>query len=85
MKWYRPISARLPILLPDMGVPAATFSLWHVVEGDRVTMGERLAEVLIPGVAVELQAEAGGVLSQVIVRPGDVLSTGEVLGVIDAE
>ena len=75
----------MPILLPDLGTPAATFSLWHIGAGERVTQGERLAEVLIPGVAVELQAPATGTLAEVIARPGDKLANDQPLGFINAE
>jgi 2-oxoglutarate dehydrogenase E2 component (dihydrolipoamide succinyltransferase)/2-oxoisovalerate dehydrogenase E2 component (dihydrolipoyl transacylase) len=75
----------VPILLPDLGTPAATFSLWHIGAGERVTQGERLAEVLIPGVAVELLATATGVLCEVIARPGDRLTNDQPLGFINAE
>ena len=75
----------MPILLPDLGTVAATFSLWHVEPGERVKRGERLAEVLIPGVAVELLAEASGVLIEVFAFPGDKLTADKTLGFIEAE
>lgn len=75
----------LPIVLPDLGTPTATFSLWHIGMGERVTQGERLAEVLIPGVAVELQAPATGVLGEVIARPGDRLTNDMPLGFIEVD
>ena len=73
----------MPILLPDLGTPAATFSLWHIGAGERVSQGERLAEVLIPGVAVELLSPATGVLCEVLARVGDAILADATLGYIE--
>ena len=40
--------------------PRAVFSLWHVRLGERVTEGDRVAEVLIPGATVDVHAPASG-------------------------
>jgi 2-oxoglutarate dehydrogenase E2 component (dihydrolipoamide succinyltransferase)/2-oxoisovalerate dehydrogenase E2 component (dihydrolipoyl transacylase) len=77
--------SRVPITLPELGTAEAVFGLWHVAVGDRVSLGERLAEVLIPGVVVELQAGAAGVLAEATVQTGAKLSAGEALGSIEAE
>jgi len=74
---------RVPIVLPELGTAEAVFSLWHVAVGERVSIGERLAEVLIPGVAVELQAEVAGVLNEAPARPGEKLSPNTILGTIE--
>ncbi len=74
-----------PLLLPDLGSDRATFSLWHVAVGERVRPGERVAEVLIPGAVVDVSAPVAGVLRECQVRPGELLSAGQVLGVIDGE
>lgn len=74
-----------PLLLPDLGSDRATFSLWHVAVGERVRLGERVAEVLIPGAVVDISAPVAGVLSECRVRPGDALCAGQVLGEIEGE
>jgi len=74
-----------PLLLPEMGSSAVTFSLWHVSVGERVRLGERIAEVLIPGAVVDVSAPVAGVLTECHMRLGDVLSAGQLLGVIDGE
>src|SRR5207244_10488980 len=55
---------RVTIRLPELGTPEARFSGWFVRVGDEVREGERLAEVLIPGVAVDVLAPAAGVLAE---------------------
>lgn len=74
-----------PLLLPEMGSPTVTFSLWHVAVGERVRLGERVAEVLIPGAVVDVSAPVAGVLSECLVRVGEALSGEQVLGVIEIE
>lgn len=71
-----------PIEVPDLGAPAA-FGLWHLRVGDRVTAGDRVAEVLIAGAVVDLAAPAGGVLAACAARPGDPLPPGTVIGAIE--
>jgi len=74
-----------PLLLPDLGSDRATFSLWHVAVGERVRLGERVAEVMIPGALVDISAPVAGVLTECAVREGEVLSAGQLLGVIEVE
>jgi biotin carboxyl carrier protein len=76
-------SRGVPITVPELGSPRATFSLWHVQVGDRVTEGDRVAEVLIPGAVFDVAAPATGVLATRTVQPGDALAAGQVLGEIE--
>lgn len=78
-------SRRVSIVLPELGSPRATFSLWHVRVGDRVVEGDRVAEVLIPGLAFDVSAPASGRLAEASAAPNDPLTPGAVLGVIDEE
>jgi pyruvate/2-oxoglutarate dehydrogenase complex dihydrolipoamide acyltransferase (E2) component len=75
----------VPITAPELGSPHATFSLWHVRLGERVTEGDRVAEVLIPGAAVDVHAPASGVLAARGARPNDPVAAGQVLGEIHDE
>jgi pyruvate/2-oxoglutarate dehydrogenase complex dihydrolipoamide acyltransferase (E2) component len=70
-------------LVPDLGSPRAAFSLWHVRVGDRVTEGDRIAEVLIPGAVVDIPAPTSGVLAARAVLPNDPLTSGQVIGEIE--
>ena len=73
----------MTITLPDLGSDRAAFSLWHVRAGDRVTAGDRVAEVLIPGAVFDVAAPANGVIADRAARPGDPLTTGQVIGEIE--
>jgi pyruvate/2-oxoglutarate dehydrogenase complex dihydrolipoamide acyltransferase (E2) component len=75
----------IPIPLPDLGASPVTFGLWHVAVGDRVLEGERVAEVRIPGVVIDLPAPAAGVIREQFARPLDVLQPGQPLGTLDVE
>jgi pyruvate/2-oxoglutarate dehydrogenase complex dihydrolipoamide acyltransferase (E2) component len=79
VKEYR----RVPITVPELGSPRATFSLWHVQVGDRVTEGDRVAEVLIPGAVFDVAAPVSGTLAERAVQPGHALTAGQALGEIE--
>jgi pyruvate/2-oxoglutarate dehydrogenase complex dihydrolipoamide acyltransferase (E2) component len=78
-------SRRVPITVPELGSERAAFSLWHVAVGDRVTEGDRVAELLIPGAVFDVSAPATGVLAERTAQPNDPLTTGQVLGAIEEE
>lgn len=75
---------RVPILLPELGA-AGRLSLWYVRPGERVSAGDRVAEVLIPGVTVDVPAPASGRLGERFALPGDAVGTGQELGTIEAD
>jgi pyruvate/2-oxoglutarate dehydrogenase complex dihydrolipoamide acyltransferase (E2) component len=74
---------RVPLTVPDLGPARATFGLWHVAIGDRVTEGDRVCEVLIPGAVIDLAAPATGALVARAAHPTDPLAPGQVLGEIE--
>ncbi len=73
----------MPITVPELGSDRATFSLWHGRVGDRVTEGDRVAEVLIPGAVFDVPAPATGVLAERSAQPNDPLKPGQVIGEIE--
>ncbi len=75
----------MAIVVPDLGAPRVTFSLWHVRIGDRVTEGDRVAEVLLPGAVFDVPAPVSGTLVERAVQPGDALHPGQVIGVVQEE
>lgn len=77
-------SRRVPITVPELGT-RATFSLWHVRAGDRVTEGDRVAEVLVPGAVFDVSAPATGVLTDRVAQPNDPLTAGQILGEIQED
>lgn len=76
---------RVPITLPDLGAPGAVLSLWYVRPGDRVFEGDRVAEVLLPGLTFDVPAPVTGVLAERFALPTDPVTTGQVLGWVEEE
>ncbi len=72
----------VPVTVPELGAARAAFSLWHVRIGDRVTEGDRVAEVLIPGAVFDISAPTTGVFTERGVQPGDALRAGQVIGAV---
>jgi pyruvate/2-oxoglutarate dehydrogenase complex dihydrolipoamide acyltransferase (E2) component len=68
--------------VPELGSDRVTFSLWHVRIGDRVTEGDRVAEVLIPGAIFDVGAPVSGTLAERTAQPGDALHAGQAIGEI---
>jgi hypothetical protein len=81
---YKPAMPQVPLQLPDLDlgeIPVLACS-WLAEQGSRVVQGDRLLEVVAGEVCVDLEAPASGRLVQRCVGPEDVLSVGQVLGVI---
>ena len=72
---------RFPITVPDLGSgnEAVRVSAWLVDVGQTVIAGDRVVEVLVPGITFDIEAAQSGELVEVsrpvdaIVAPGDVL------------
>jgi pyruvate/2-oxoglutarate dehydrogenase complex dihydrolipoamide acyltransferase (E2) component len=73
---------RTPVLLPDLGAQPVTCSLWLVGIDEPVREGERLVEVLVEGAAFNVSAPTTGRLVERRAEPREVLTPGQVLGVI---
>ena len=69
-----------PILLPDLGAPEATFSLWFVSPGDPIYEGDRIAEVIVGAATVDVVSPADGRLQEVFAQPGEPLRPGQPIG-----
>lgn len=84
-KWCQRVtqSRRIPIIVPELGSTNITFSLWHAAAGDRVTVGDRVAELLTPGVLFDVPAPATGALVERIAQPGDSLCVSRVIGFVE--
>ena len=77
----------IPIEMTDLNLPdqKITVSHWLASAGADVVQGDRLLEVLAGEVIVDLPAPATGRLSERRVREGDVVTRGQVLGVIETD
>ena len=72
------------IIMPNFGLSIAegTIESWLKKEGDRVEKGELLAVIQTEKVAVEIPAEASGVLLKILHPAGAVVKVGESIGLI---
>lgn len=79
------MSTRVELRLPDFELPARaiTACLWHASLGQRIVEGDRLLEVLAGDVTIELSSPASGILTEKCVERDDLLTTGQLLAVIE--
>jgi pyruvate dehydrogenase E2 component (dihydrolipoamide acetyltransferase) len=72
------------IIMPALGMAQETGILlqWLKAEGDDVTQGESLMEIETDKAAVEVEAPASGILSNVTAAPGDEVPVGQVIALI---
>lgn len=72
----------LPVQLPDPGPTSQPIrvSAWLVEPGDEVVEGDRMVELLIPGITFDVTAPVSGTVAKCermldeVVAPGDVLA-----------
>lgn len=78
---------RHELLLPDLGLGnrPITISLWLVAQGDRVSEGEPVVEIVAGPVVVDLPAPVDGVLVETLVSEDEPLAVGQRLAVIERE
>src|SRR5215831_20629928 len=72
------------IRVPELGesIVDAVIASWMKKEGDEVKQGEALVELETDKVNVEVSAEQNGILQKILKQAGDVVTVGEVLGVV---
>ena len=71
--------------MPDLGSADAVVSLWYVRPGDPVYEGDRVVEVLIPGLTFDVPSPATGRLRERLILPRDRVAPGQVIGTIEIE
>jgi pyruvate dehydrogenase E2 component (dihydrolipoamide acetyltransferase) len=71
--------------LPDIGEGVAEGEIlrWMVKEGDQVTEGQPLVEVMTDKVNVQLPAPRSGMVSKIMAKEGDIAKVGQTIMVID--
>ena len=75
---------RTPVLLPDLGAAPVRLSLWFSAPGDVVFEGDRLVEVVVAGATFDVAAPATGRLVERLAWPRDLLTPGQVLGMVES-
>ena len=76
------IEVKVPQL--SESVSEATLLSWHKREGDYVERGENLIDIETDKVVLELPAAQAGVLSKIVKEEGAVVTSGEVIAMLDA-
>ncbi len=78
---------QVEIKVPQLSesVSEATLLAWHKQAGDAVAEGENLIDVETDKVVLELPAIKSGVLTKILKKEGDLVTSGEVIGLIDTE
>lgn len=79
------MSVQAPIVLPELGAAPAVLSVWFADPGELVYEGDRLVEVLVSGATFDVSSPATGRLIEQRALPNDLLTTGQVLGLVEAE
>jgi 2-oxoglutarate dehydrogenase E2 component (dihydrolipoamide succinyltransferase) len=74
------VEIRVPVL--GESIVDAVIAAWLKSEGDEVKQGEALVELETDKVNVEVSVEQSGVLQKIIKQTGDVVTVGEVLGIV---
>jgi pyruvate/2-oxoglutarate dehydrogenase complex dihydrolipoamide acyltransferase (E2) component len=74
-----------PIILPELGAAPVVLSVWFADAGEFVYEGDRLVEVLVAGATFDVPSPATGRLTEKRSLPNDPLTTGQVLGMVEAE
>src|SRR5579885_1717451 len=77
-------SMSVEIRVPELGesIVDAVVGTWMKHEGDAVQQGDALVELETDKVNLEVSAEQSGVLQKILKQEGDVVTVGEVLGLI---
>src|SRR2546421_5011442 len=70
----------MPKLSPTM--EEGQLSRWLKKEGDRVSMGEPLAEIDTDKATMEMQALADGVLRKILIKEGESAPLGQLIAII---
>lgn len=78
---------RIPILVPDLGTEQETLriSAWLVEPGQAVVVGDRLVELLIPGITYDISAPQNGELVSIVRHVDAIVSTGDVIGWLEPD
>ena len=77
----------IELVMPRMGLTMeqGTLVAWLKEEGQPVRAGEPLYEIETDKTTVEIEAPADGVLGQIVVRPGETVPVGQLVGYLLAE
>ena len=76
----------VPIVAPDLGsTEPSRLSAWLVEVGETVRAGDRVVELLLPGLTVDVAAPASGRLSTATTALNASVVAGQVVGTIERD
>lgn len=72
------------IILPKLGMGAteATISQWKVIVGDKVNVGDPIAEIEMEKVTTVLESTISGTVKEILFEEGETVQIGSVICVI---
>jgi pyruvate dehydrogenase E2 component (dihydrolipoamide acetyltransferase) len=75
------VAVAADVIMPSLGfdMTEGTLARWLKKEGEPVEKGEPIAEIETEKATVEIEATASGVLTQVVVQPGQIVAVGTVM------
>jgi len=77
----------IPVIMPDLQSDSAqhVVSAWFISTDDNVVQGDRLVEILLPGMTVDIPAPVTGRLASIEKRERAAVTTDEILGWIEPD
>lgn len=80
------MAEQVPIIAPDLGsTEPSRLSAWLVEVGETVREGDRVVELLLPGLTVDVAAPASGRLSSAARALNASVVAGQILGTIEQD
>jgi pyruvate/2-oxoglutarate dehydrogenase complex dihydrolipoamide acyltransferase (E2) component len=76
---------RRPIVVPNVGYPAPTMSVWYVRPGERISAGDRIVELLLGAATFDVPSPCTGYFVEKTAWPPDRVAVGDVVGWIEVE
>jgi len=74
-----------PLTAPDVGASDLRVSVWLIDMGDRAEQGERIVELLTPGMTFDVAMPVAGRITAIERAAGEQVQPGDVLAWIDPD
>ena len=74
------------IRIPEVGedITEVEIAKWHIEEGAKVAIGDRLAELLAEKVEIDLDSEFEGVVTKVVHPEGAIVEVGGTVAIVES-
>ena len=74
----------IPLTAPEVGASDLRVSMWLIDAGDRAEQGERVVELLSPGMTFDVPMPIAGRITAIERSSGEIVQAGDVLAWIEA-